>query len=102
MPIFKLDLNNPGEFTVDGVRKLIASVDDSVDRQLRVTRDGYAVITGHDGPEEMEGYVLRTETWDAGNGNSGLLASQEASRIENIYRELKRNWPNPKISVLDL
>lgn len=100
--MFELDLNNPAVFTIDGVRQLIASHDDSVDRQLRVTRDGYAVITDHDGPDDMDDYVLRCETWDAGNGNSGVQAARDTDRMERIYRELKRNWPTPQVRVLDL
>lgn len=86
MPIFKINLNNSEEFTVEGIRKLIASVDDSIDRQFRITLDGYAVITDHDGPEDMEFYAARSGTWEAGNRNSGAIAALDTDRMEYIYQ----------------
>lgn len=88
--MFKLNLNDPDQFTIEGVRELIASVDDSVDRQLRITLDGYAVITDHDGPDDMECYASRTNTWNADCANSGPIAALDTERMEQIYRVLMK------------
>jgi len=89
--MFKLNLNDPEQFTIEGVRKLIASVDNSADRQLRITLDGYAVITDHDGPEDMEFYVARSGTWEADNGNCGEIAALDTDRMEYIHQVLMQH-----------
>jgi len=86
--MLKLNLNDSEQFTIEGVRNLIASVDDSVDRQLRITLDGYAVITDHDGPEDMELYASRSGTWEAGNSYCGATAALDTERMEYIYQVL--------------
>lgn len=37
----KINLNNPKEFTIENVRALIASEDETVHTQFRVNKDGF-------------------------------------------------------------
>ncbi|MGO2201221.1 hypothetical protein [Pseudomonas helleri] len=60
MTMIKIDLNNR-TFTLDDVRQLIASKDDSVDRQLRVTDDGIAYISDITGAEHKDGLSFVTD-----------------------------------------
>lgn len=96
-----LNLNNPDELTLDGVRELIASKDDSRHRQLRVTKDGMAYLSDMVGNADTEGLAFRFETWDGGNDYVGLAASQDEAWIGRIFAALKNNWPNPTDTYLD-
>lgn len=96
-----LNLCDPKEFTIEGVRKLIASRDDSVDRQLRVSYKGIAYLSEKTGAEDREECLFRFETWDAGNGWCGPEIAADDRRVERIFNALKVNWPNPICSYLD-
>lgn len=97
----KLDLNNPNQFTFDGVRDLIASADDSQHRQLRVTKSGIAFLSDAVGAESIDNLTFRFETWDAGNDYVGFAASQDHDWVTRIYEALKKNWPTPTDSYID-
>lgn len=96
-----LNLNNPEELTLNGVRALIAEKDDSQDRQLRVETDGTAFLSDDVGAEHLDGILFRFETWDAGNGYVGAKAAKDDAWITRVYEALKKNWPNPTARVLD-
>jgi hypothetical protein len=102
MKIMPINLNNPGGFTLNDVRKLLAAQDDSVDRQLRITQDGWAVITNYDGSKDRDLYHCRCETWDAGNGYVGVKAAQDDVWVERIFNALKANWPKRTGLVFEL
>lgn len=89
------------EFTMEDVRKLLASKDDSQHRQLRVTNNGIAYISDEVGADNIDGLAFRFETWIAGNGYCGLKASQDASWVSEVFDDLKKNWPNPKSTYID-
>lgn len=90
-----INLNNPKEFTLEGVQKLIASVDDSQNRQLRVSKDGKAFISDKIGHEDTEDLAFRLETWDEGSDYLGKDALLDKEWINRIYNCLKKNWPKP-------
>jgi hypothetical protein len=72
----QIDLSDPTQLTMDNVRALIASKDDSAHRQLRVTKAGIAFISdkvGNDGADQMHCFF---ETWDAGNSYCGPKAAK--------------------------
>lgn len=95
----KIDLSK--EFTREDVAKLLASKDDSQHRQLRVTKDGIAYLSDEVGATNIDGLAFRFETWDAGNGYSGLEASQDDSWVRKVFDDLKENWPNPRSTYID-
>ena len=97
-----INLNNPKEFTLDGVRKLIASKDDSQNRQLRVTKDGKAFISDKVAAEDIENLAFRLETWGAGNSNVGDMAAKDDEWVKKVYNCLKENWPTPTDTFIDL
>ncbi|MEL0614850.1 hypothetical protein [Marinomonas arenicola] len=98
----ELDLNNPQDFTLDNVKRLIASKDDSIDRQLRVTLNGIAYISDKVAGDDVMGLAFRLETWDAGNSYLGVAASNDQRHITRIYNCLKLNWPTPSSSYIDV
>lgn len=97
----QIDLNDPNQFTLDGVKALIASADDSKNHQLRVTNTGMAFLSNDVGNIATNNLAFRFETWDEGNDYVGLSASQDNEWVSRIYKALKENWPNPKHSYID-
>jgi hypothetical protein len=95
----KLDLS--AGLTVDDVRNLLASTDDSIDRQLRVTVDGIAFICEDAEPVDRGEILFRFETWDSGNGYSGSAAANDNVWVKQVYATLKKNWPNRTSFVVD-
>ena len=94
-----LDLTKP--FTVDDVRRLIASKDDSVHRQIRVTKKGMAFISDTVGSEDTGDLIFRLETFSAGNGYTGEAAAADTHWVSKIHEVLKSNWPKPMDSYID-
>ncbi|MBM3106160.1 hypothetical protein IIE18_13545 [Pseudomonas sp. V1] len=97
----EIDLKKPGALNRQAVRQLIASVNDSVNVQLRVTLDGIAFIsTTHVGNQNTEGLLFRLETWCAGNDYVGLKAASDDNWVNQVFNDLKENWPNPTSSFI--
>lgn len=94
-----LDLTKP--FTVDDVRRLIASKDDSQARQIRVTKEGIAFISDAVGSLDLENILFRLETFSAGNGYTGEDAALDTHWVSKIHEVLKSNWPKPFDSYID-
>lgn len=97
-----INLNNPSEFTVDNLRKLIASEDDSVNTQFRVTNDGKLFLSRVVGNQGLSGILFRLETNCVGNGYVGDKASKNDSWVNRIYNVVKKNWPEPEESYIDV
>lgn len=98
----QIDLKIPGALTRQAVKQLIASVSDSTHTQLRVTRNGIAFISTTDwGNQNVDDLLFRFETWVAGNDYVGLKAASDASWVDQVFNDLKDNWPNPRSSYID-
>ncbi|MBC3486696.1 hypothetical protein HU750_13540 [Pseudomonas sp. SWRI50] len=97
----EIDLKKPGALNRQAVRQLIASVNDSTNVQLRVTLDGIAFIsTTNVGNRNTEGLLFRLETWCAGNDYVGLKAASDDNWVNQVFNDLKENWPNPTSSYI--
>tara|TARA_R110000850_G_scaffold163581_2_gene288363 strand:+ start:1101 stop:1397 length:297 start_codon:yes stop_codon:yes gene_type:complete len=94
-----LDLNTP--YTHDDVAELIASKDDSHDRQLRVSNAGIAYLSDEVGADNLDDVLFRLETWDAGNDYVGHLAAASPEWVSRIYTALQTNWPKPTSAYID-
>ena len=98
----RINLNVPSEFTIENLRKLIASEDDTVSTQFRVTEDGYLFLSKKVGNQSLSGIVFRLETNCATNGYVGIKASQNTNWVNRIYKVIKHNWPNPESDYTDV
>lgn len=96
-----MQINLASDFTMEDVRRLLASKDDTQHRQLRVTRNGIAYLSDEVGFTNEEGLLFRFETWDQGNGYCGAEAAGDDAWVRSVYDDLKENWPNPKAFVID-
>lgn len=97
----KIDLKNSENLTYTNVKELIASKDDSVNRQLRISNDGFAYISDDCGFKNLENVLCRFETWSAGNGYCGIDASNDSRYVKEVLMNLKENYPEPKNSYID-
>lgn len=98
----KINLNDPNDFTMENVAKLIASKDDSQHCQLRVSSDGYAYLSDIIGNRETDYLAFRLESFCAGNDYVGEKAGQDLKYVEKIYNCLSDNWPDPIKSYIDI
>jgi predicted component of type VI protein secretion system len=85
-------IDDPKVLTLDAVRKLIASKDDSRHRQLRVSEDGEAYLSDVVGNRNLQGVRFRLETWSARNGYSGKTAAQKDGWVRSVYNTVRKNW----------
>lgn len=97
----QIDLNNTDDFTQENVGKLVGSVLDSQNWQLRVTHGGVAFLSEEVGNRSLDGILFRFETWCSGNGYVGFQAQHDAQWVGSVYRALKNNWPNPRSSYIE-
>ena len=102
----QLNLNDPNDLTLSGVRRLIASGDDTMHNQLRVTKSGIAHFVSwspyEEGPRPDDPNILfRLETCCAGNDYVGIDAAADDTYVRRIYNCLKSNWPNPAFPYID-
>jgi hypothetical protein len=88
-----IHLNDPGDFTRENVRQLIASVDDSKHRQLPVTVGGIAFISDTVANVATEGIAFSIATWCEGNDYSGESAARDEAWVTRVYGALQKHWP---------
>lgn len=98
----QINLNNPNEFTLPNVKRLIASASDDTPTQIRVTRDGVAYLSlpPETGNAQTENLAFRLETFTA-KGYVGAVAASDNSWVFEIYATLRNNWPNPISSYIE-
>ena len=96
-----IDLNDPKQFTRENVAKLIGSVLDTQNWQLRVTKEGIAYLSDVTSSRDIDGLAFRFETWGAGNNYVGFQAAHDTSWVKQVFNDLKENWPEPKSSYID-
>lgn len=98
-----IDLNQPGEPTVDSVRELIAWASDATHTQLRVTKAGIAFISNTDvGASNIGNLAFRLETWSQGTDHVGPNAAGDAGWVTKVHKVLCDNWPKPSADYIDL
>ena len=98
----QIDLNDPDQFTLEQVRRLIASGNGARHTQLRVNRAGLAWLSEVVGGQQLEGLRFRLETWAAGSGYVGKVAASDEVWVTQIYNALKQNWPKPPFDYIDI
>ena len=98
----QIDLNDPQQVTLEQVRLLIASGDDRVHNQLRVSQAGVVWLSTVVGGAETSGLLFRLETWAAGSGYVGPAAAQDEQWVSQVLGALKANWPRPSSAYVDL
>ena len=90
----KLDLNNLEEFTLTGVRRLLASKDDSTHSLIVVSKDGSAYLEDlwefH--KQDDEPVAMYYPSFAAGNGYVGEGAAADDQWVEEVFRTLDTHW----------
>lgn len=98
----QLDLNDKANLTLANVASLLASKDDSQDRQLRVTTNGILFLSDDVGADNLDDILFRLNSFDASHDYTGIEASKHTSLIKNIYQHINANWPVPKSTYIDI
>jgi hypothetical protein len=98
---FTIDLKDPEQLSADNVARLIGSRDDSVHRELRVSKDGIAYLSDIVGNADTGGLAFSLGVWVSGNGYVGLEASRDEQYVEEVLEDLRNNWPTPTTEVND-
>lgn len=97
----EINLNDPEDFTLENVRKLIASEDDTVHTQFRVTKNGKLILSRTVGNRNLDDILFRLETNGAFNGYVGAKAAENDGWVTRIFNVIKKNWPEPEDSYID-
>ncbi|XAI97248.1 hypothetical protein [Dolichospermum phage Dfl-JY45] len=97
----KIDLNDPKDFTRESVAELLASVEDTQNWQLRVTKAGIAYLSEVVGGQDTTSLAFRLETWCANNGYVGAVAAKDEQWVDQVFKDLYDNWPNPTRELID-
>lgn len=97
-----INLNDPGSLTVDSVKDLIASKDDSADRQIRVMDNGDVVLSDDIGSQNLTGVRFRLDTLNAGNGYVGKAAAGDQSWVGRVHRAIEEHWKDGTRGYVDL
>jgi hypothetical protein len=101
--VVQIDLKEPDQFTESAVRLLIASGQDSVHNQLRVSSAGMAYLSVDAiGGAAIEGLCFRFETWSAGSGCVGEVAACDEVWVRQIFNALREHWTNPGQDYIDV
>lgn len=98
----KINLNDPLDFTIENVRKLIGSHDDSVHTQFRVTNDGYLFLSEIVGNKQLEEILFRLETNSSYGGYVGEKGANDEAWVKRIFEVVKKNWPHPSAKYIDV
>jgi hypothetical protein len=95
-----LNLNDPDDFTIDGVRRLLASKTGSEPAdeypwiyQLRITRNGIAYIKHNWQPpteSDVQNHAVLFGTWNS--SYVGQDAANDGEWVNRVYKMLKGWW----------
>lgn len=97
----RINLNQPNNFSIDNLKLLMKSEDDTVHTQFRVTKDGYLFLSKDVGNKNLENILFRLETNIMGNGYVGHEAIENSDWVKRIYKAINDNWPNPTSTYID-
>ena len=93
----KIDLKKPDDFTLEKVRRLIASGNDRTYNQICVTNAGIVYLRAGCDPPPAKRLAFQFEGYVAGNGYVGPTAAQDTEWVKRVYRALARNWPEVEV-----
>lgn len=78
--------------TIDQVQNMIAAADDRINNQIRVTKEGNVYVSTDIGASNISDLKFRYETYLAGNGYVGPKAAADNTYIQNLYKQLRKDW----------
>ena len=96
-----IDLTDPAALTLESVKTLVASCDDSRDRQFRIATDGRLFVSDAVGNRDLDGILCRYETMHAGNDYVGKRASNDEEYVRRLFNSFQKQWPTPESSYID-
>ncbi len=92
---------NVWTLTLDQLRDLIASGDDSHPNQIRIKDNGDIFLSFLVGADHIEGIAGRFETFDAHNGYVGPKAASDPQYVQRIFDTIQ-NWKEHPRTYIDI
>lgn len=87
--------------TIEQLRALIASGDDSHRNQIRITTSGDIFLSSIVGADHLDGIAGRFETFDAGNSYVGARAAADQEFIEKLFAAIQ-HWKEFPRTYIDI
>jgi hypothetical protein len=97
----RLNVKNIDEFTVENFARLLASKDDTQNRQLRVSKSGDLYISDLVGNLELDDVKFAFETWMQGNDYCGPHAAADVKYVADEYAMVKTAWDKGLTGIID-
>ncbi len=97
----QIDLNDPNALTIESVRALIASKDDTKPHQIRVSERGMLYLSDDVGNQNLAGVKFRFETLIAGNNFIGASAAKDDAWIRRVFLAVRDNWNRGATGLID-
>lgn len=92
---------NVDTLTIEELKDLIASGDDSKANQIRIGVDGSIFLSGVVGANNLDGIVGRFETFDANNDYVGSFAASNERYIKRLFHTIEQ-WKKSPRSYIDI
>lgn len=96
-----INMNQRETLSRESIASLLASKDDSLDRQVRVMENGDVVLSDVVGSQGLDGVRFRLETLSAGNDYVGEAAAKDANWVNRIYHAVFENWDSNARGYID-
>jgi len=97
----QIDIHNPDDFTLENIRLLIASKDDSENRQIRVSNMGMIYLSDVTGYQQLDDVAFRLESLAYGTDHVGEKAALDDSWVTRIYNALNEWRTDPYTTYSD-
>lgn len=93
---------NVDTLTIEQLRDLIASGDDSHSNQIRITKNREIFLSSVVGADCLDEIACRFETYDAGNGYVGSRAAADTEFINRIFNAIQKWLESPYATYIDI
>jgi hypothetical protein len=80
---------------------MIASGDDNVNNQIRVTKNGDVYLSTVVGADNISNLRFRYETYAAGAGYVGAEAAADESYIRDLFNKLRNDWASGQTGMIN-
>jgi hypothetical protein len=92
MEVYKIDMNEPSEFTINNLKIILEAGDETINNQLRITDDGILFLSQDVGTTNLDGIKSRLETFGSYTNCVGGDISDDKEWLERVYKGIKKIW----------
>jgi hypothetical protein len=96
-----VDLYDVQNLSVSELAELLATKDDSANRQLRVSHSGQLGLYNYDDRPNESDYKFWFAVWCEGNGYSGVAAAADKEYVTRIHYEVCEANKSGSVGLID-